>query len=137
MVFKWLREPGYPPALLVCPARLPGRLIGLSLGPVIVVERAYAKDHPTLLHELEHSRQFWTGGLLLHFFRYWCSKRYRLTAEINAYALELGHCEPKDREQRLLQAAHALSQGYNLAIEPGACITLLRAKLAAAQTSQD
>ncbi len=129
MRISLLKLPLFPPAVLVVPKRLPGRLIGLSLGPLIVIEQASATDHPTLIHELEHSRQFWCGGLVLHFLRYWLSRQYRLEAELRAFTLELSHCSIKEQGIRLPLSAGALASGYSLELTADQCQSLLTERL--------
>jgi hypothetical protein len=105
--------------------RMPGRLVGLSLGVVIVVRRDHAADRPTLVHELEHCKQFWRGGLLLHMLRYYASRDYRLRVELEAFRAELDACGPDERGARLEDAARALATGYHVDLDVPACRRLL------------
>jgi hypothetical protein len=125
MRISFVSQATMPPALLLVPKRLPGRLIGLSLGPVIIIEQAFATDQPTVLHELAHCRQFWKNGLVLHFLRYWWSAKYRLNAELEAFSIELAACTQAERKVRLKTSANALSNGYRLSICPDQCEALL------------
>ena len=73
------------PVLIVVVPTLPGRLLGLSMGPIVVLEDSVAQDLGTLEHELVHTKQFWRNGLVLHFLRYWMSRNYRLAMELEAF----------------------------------------------------
>lgn len=117
-----------PVPVLVLP-RLPGRLVGVCLGPAIAVHRDWATDWPTIVHELEHCKQFWRGGLVLHFLRYLGSHGYRLECELQAFAAELRACPPALRAQRLDEAARALASGYRLRLDTVACARLLAGRL--------
>lgn len=121
---------GVLPVPLIAVRRLPGRLVGICLGPFIVVAKDYANDWPTIVHELEHCKQFWRGGLIVHFVRYYASRRYRLRCELAAYRAELEACEPNERGSRLDDSARALSSGYQLRLDTAACRRLLTASAA-------
>jgi hypothetical protein len=108
--------------------RLPGRIVGLSLGPVVLLRDDHHGDWPTLVHELEHCKQFWRGGALVHLVRYLASPSYRLRAELEAYQAELAACPPTERRVRLYDSAHALANGYGLGIDARACRHLLRGR---------
>jgi len=113
------------PVLIV--RRLPGRIIGISLGPIVLLQDSYQDDWPTLVHELEHCKQFWRGGAVIHLLRYLADPRYRLRAEIAAYRAELAACPPAERTGRLYDSADALAFGYGLGIDARACRRMLRA----------
>lgn len=110
---------------VIAVTKLPGRLVGICLGPFVVVARDYANDWPTVVHELEHCKQFWRGGLVIHFLRYYLSRPYRLRAELEAYRAELDACQPIERAVRLDESARALATGYQLRIDIDTCRTLL------------
>ncbi len=122
---RWIRAPGLPPVPMIVTRRLPGRLIGFSGGWFIVVRSDWAGDAPTIVHELEHCRQFWRGGLVVHYLRYLLARRYRLRCELAAYAAELEHCSVAQRRTRLDDAARALATGYRLGLDTAACRRLL------------
>lgn len=105
--------------------RLPGRLVGLSMGLFVVVRTDYAADRPTIVHELEHCKQFWRGGALLHMLRYYASRAYRLRVELEAFRAELDACRPEERGLRLDDAARALASGYHVGLDVHACRHLL------------
>jgi hypothetical protein len=105
--------------------RLPGRLVGLSMGLFVVIRTDYAADRPTIVHELEHCKQFWRGGALLHMLRYYASRPYRLRVELEAFRAELDACRPEDRSLRLEDAARALASGYHVELDVHACRHLL------------
>lgn len=115
------------PVLIV--SRLPGRLVGVCLGPAVLVRHDYGDDWPTIVHELEHCKQFWRGGVLVHFVRYYVSRRYRLQAELEAFRAELLACDAAERRHRLDDAARALATGYGLRLDAGACRRLLAARV--------
>ena len=118
------------PVLIV--PHLPGRLVGVCLGPAVLVRCDYGDDWPTIVHELEHCKQFWRGGVLVHFLRYYLSRRYRLEAEVQAFRAELDACDAIERRRRLDDAARALATGYGLRIDTRACRRLLAARVAPA-----
>jgi hypothetical protein len=105
--------------------RMPGRLVGVSMGLFIVVRRDFAADRPTIVHELEHCKQFWRGGALLHMLRYYVSHAYRLRVEVEAFRAELDACATQDRPARLDDAARALATGYHLGLDVNDCRRLL------------
>lgn len=101
--------------------RMPGCLIGLSMGLFVIVRSDYARDRPTMIHELEHCKQFWRGGVLLHMLRYYASRAYRLRVEVEAFRAELDACEPEERAARLDDAARALATGYHIGLDASTC----------------
>jgi hypothetical protein len=105
--------------------RLPGRLIGLSMGLFIVLRSDHADDRPTLVHELEHCKQFWRGGAVIHMLRYYASRDYRLRVELEAFRAELDACTAAEHGPRLDDAARALSSGYHVGLDVHACRLLL------------
>ena len=105
--------------------RMPGRLVGLSMGLFVVVRSDYAGDRPTIVHELVHCRQFWRGGLLVHMLRYYASRDYRLRVELEAFGAELDACDADQRGPRLDDAARALASGYHVGLDVHACRHLL------------
>lgn len=115
------------PVLVV--SRLPGRLVGVCLGPAVLLRHDYADDWPTIVHELEHCKQFWRGGAVLHFLRYTFSRHYRLDAELAAFRAELDACEEPQRRERLDDAARALATGYRLALDAKTCRRMLAARV--------
>jgi hypothetical protein len=117
-----------PVPVLVVP-RLPGRLVGVCLGPAVLLREDYADDWPTVVHELEHCKQFWRGGAMLHFLRYTFSRGYRLDAELQAFRAELDACEDEQRRERLDDAARALATGYRLALDAKTCRRMLAARV--------
>jgi len=113
------------PVPVVVLDRMPGRLVGLSMGLFVVIRCDYALDRPTIVHELEHCKQFWRGGVLLHMVRYYLSARYRLRVELEAFRAEIDACPPGERILRLDDAARALSSGYHVGLDVSACRALL------------
>lgn len=105
--------------------RLPGRIAGVSLGLLVVLRHDFCDDWPTVVHELEHCKQFWRGGAVLHLVRYLADPRYRLRSELSAYRAELAACRPGERQDRLYHSAHALANGYGLGIDSRTCRRLL------------
>lgn len=105
--------------------RLPGRLVGLSLGLVVLVRRDYAADRPTMVHELEHCKQFWRGGVVVHMLRYYLDAGYRMRSEVQAFQAELLACHPDRRDDRLDEAARSLATGYHLGLDVDDCRELL------------
>ena len=122
---QWLW--GVVPVPIVAADLLPPRVVGLCAGPLVLVRPSHADDWPTVVHELEHCRQFWRGGLVIHFLRYQLSRRYRLQAEVAAYAAELRACTAAERGSRLERAAQALATAYRLDVDTARCRALLGA----------
>jgi hypothetical protein len=118
------------PVPVITLERMPGRLVGLCVGPFIVVREDYASDYPTIVHELTHCKQFWRGLTVLHLIRYYGSRRYRLKAEVEAFRAELDACPPAERRQRLHESARSLSSSYSLGLDTQACRLLLSAPAA-------
>lgn len=116
---------GFLPVPVFAVPRLPGRLVGVCMGPFILLTKDYANDWPTVVHELEHCKQFWRGGLIIHFARYYLSRRYRLRSELDAYRAELDACHPGERADRLDDSARALASGYQLKLDAATCRKLL------------
>lgn len=108
--------------------RLPGRLVGVCLGPGVVVRLDYLDDWPTIVHELTHCQQFWRGLALIHLIRYYGSQRYRLAVELEAFREEINACPAAERESRLLESARALASGYGLQMDVNHCQALLAAR---------
>jgi len=115
------------PVPVITLERMPGRLVGLCVGPFIVVREDYASDYPTIVHELTHCKQFWRGLTVLHLIRYYGSRRYRLRAEVEAFRAELAACAPGERRQRLNESARSLASSYSLDLDANACRLLLSA----------
>ncbi len=113
------------PVPVISLERMPGRLVGLCVGPFVVVREDYASDYPTIVHELTHCKQFWRGLTVLHLIRYYGSRRYRLKAELEAFRAELDACAPGERRQRLLESARSLASSYSLGLDIEACQLLL------------
>ena len=105
--------------------RTPGCLVGLSLGLLVVIRADYARDRPTMIHELEHCKQYWRGGVLLHMLRYHASREYRLRAEVEAFRAELDACDHGERPARLDDASRALATGYQVGLDAAECRRLL------------
>jgi hypothetical protein len=127
------------PVPVLAVERMPGRLIGLSMGLFVIIRSDFAADRPTVIHELEHCKQFWRGGAIVHMARYYLSRSYRLKVELEAFQAEIAACEPHNAAARLDEAARALSSGYRIERDTEACFALLtgRMTLAAAQAVID
>jgi hypothetical protein len=117
--------------------RMPGRLVGLSMGLFVVIRSDHASDRPTIIHELEHCKQFWRGWGVLHMLRYYLSRDYRLQAELEAFRAELDACGPAERQRRLDDAARALATGYHIGLDVDACKSLLSCPPRSARSSVD
>jgi hypothetical protein len=113
-----------PVPILVVP-RMPGRLVGLSMGMFVILRADHATDRATIVHELEHCKQFWRGWGVVHMWRYYFSRDYRLQAELEAFRAELDACGPIERSGRLEEAARALATGYHIGLDLDACKALL------------
>lgn len=117
------------PVPVIALDRLPGRLVGLSMGLFVVVRSDYLADRPTIVHELEHCKQFWRGGILLHMLRYYASRSYRLRVEVEAFRAELAACPRWMVDVRLDDAARALASGYHVGLDVATCRRLLTCTL--------
>ncbi len=119
----------YLPVIIVYWRKIPFGLIGICLGPLVLITQSHLNDKPTLIHELEHCKQFWRGGLIVHFVRYWTSSTYRLNCEIDAFSVEI-LCYPYPlRQEKILAYANAISHAYALSISREHCSLLLEKKL--------
>ena len=58
-------------------------------GCKIVIEPKYECDEGILHHEMEHVRQWYTGGFFIHGWRYRKSRNYRLICEVRAYLKQM------------------------------------------------
>jgi hypothetical protein len=127
------------PVPVLAVERMPGRLIGLSMGLFVIIRSDFAADRPTVIHELEHCKQFWRGGAIVHMARYYLSRAYRLKVEVEAFRAEIAACEPQNAAARLDEAARALASGYRIERDIEACVALLtgRMTLAAVQSAID
>ena len=113
------------PVPVLAVERMPGRLIGLSMGVFVIIRSDFAADRPTVIHELEHCKQFWRGGAIIHMARYYLSRAYRLKVEVEAFRAEIAACEPHSAAARLDEAARALASGYRIDRDTEACLALL------------
>ena len=127
------------PVPVLAVERMHGRLIGLSMGVFVIIRSDFAADRPTVIHELEHCKQFWRGGAIVHMARYYLSRAYRLKVEVEAFRAEIAACEPQNAAARLDEAARALASGYRIERDIEACVALLtgRMTLAAVQSAID
>jgi hypothetical protein len=107
---------GFAPTLTVYSKILPKTIIGICLGPVVVIQKHYKTDLGTLVHELEHCKQFWSRGLIVHFLRYCLSNQYRLRCEIEAYAAELIYRAKQLDEDAIAIASQTIAYAYRLNI---------------------
>jgi len=90
---------------------------GYNYGPVVCVHPDSRNDKGLIEHELTHSKQFFrTFGL--HAILYWISKRYRLRAEVEAYAVQLKYYDesPQERDDRIILFGEFIAKDYNLDI---------------------
>jgi hypothetical protein len=125
MQIQWHRNAGWLPVPFIGMTRMPKTLIGVCLGPLVIIRSSALTDYPTLVHELEHCKQFWRGGLIVHFLRYMLSQAYRLQAETQAFAAEVLACEEHERPARIQESARALALCYRLDITECDAISLL------------
>ena len=59
---------------------------GASYGFWITIVKRYKDDKGLLAHELEHAKQFYLHGLIIHKYLYKFWKYYRFWCELKAYA---------------------------------------------------
>jgi hypothetical protein len=124
--FRWRQPPNLAiPTLIIGTPYIPGRIVGLCLGPVILIDSRYYEDEGTIIHELIHTRQFWRNGLVLHFLRYWFSESYRLTMELEAFRSELACRSEQEYGDCLDSAARILAGQYRLKISVDRIRTML------------
>lgn len=103
-----------PLALVVYTRILPERKAGLTIGPLVLIQKRYRGDKGLLAHELEHARQFWiTFGL--HLILYPLSRHYRLWAESVAFARQVR----PDRSDLDAMAERLARASYRLGITRG------------------
>jgi hypothetical protein len=118
---------GVLPVPVIAVAKLPARWLGVSLGVCVVLKDSVFDDHATVIHELEHCKQFWAQGLLIHFLRYWLSNGYRLTCELEAFTAEIFSCEHVEQPARIQDAARSLTHCYGLDLDENWAISKLGA----------
>lgn len=98
-------------ALVIYTNLLPERKAGMTIGPLVLIQKRYRDDERLLAHELEHARQFWvTFGLHLIF--YPLSRHYRLWAESVAFARQV----KPDRSDLDAMAERLARASYRLGI---------------------
>jgi hypothetical protein len=97
-------------------ALLPRGIVGVCLGAAVILKTGYLNDSPTIEHELEHCRQFWSGGTVFHFARYQWSQRYRERCELEAFAREIATCTESERKERFDLACRSIASCYKLSI---------------------
>jgi hypothetical protein len=117
------------PALFIS-SPLPYRIIGICLGPVVLVRRPYLDHAPTIIHEMVHVEQFWRNGTAIHFVRYWLSKNYRLNCELEAFSREIRSLAPEAIINATTEAALSIATGYGLKISKNDAFKLLVERLA-------
>lgn len=88
---------------------IPNRYGAISLGFFVLIRPEYKGNTALLEHELQHCRQFWRT-LWVHAPLYFLSKRYRLYAECDAYAVQIKYGGSYD------WAIQMLTNYYNLNI---------------------
>ena len=86
---------------------LPERKAGLTIGPVILIQRRYKGDAGLLAHEKEHARQFWTS-LGMSLILYPLSRRYRLWAESRAFAKQVNGSNIDDLAEKMARDSYRL-----------------------------
>lgn len=116
---------GFIPTIVFYLPFLTNNIIGVCLGPVVLVHKTHSEDFSTLAHELEHCKQFWARGLVIHFLRYSFSKNYRLRSEVEAYAAELIYSEKHLDEDAISIAGQTIAQAYRL----HACPEVIKQKM--------
>lgn len=80
---------------------LPPTSAGRAYGPVILIRKGYENDIGIMEHELEHVRQWWVHGLLIHSLMYIFSQRYRQWSEVRAYRIQLEYPHPRYTKDQL------------------------------------
>jgi hypothetical protein len=114
LTFLW----GVIPTLVIYLPFLTKQVIGICFGPVVFIHNSYAQDESTLVHELEHCKQFWSQGLVIHFLRYCLSQSYRLSCEIEAYAAELIYTAQHLDDVSIQVASQTIGNAYKLGYAP-------------------
>ena len=69
-----------------------------------------------VIHEREHVRQWWTGGLFIHNLRYALSSSYRYQCELKAYAVQIKALPEEHRTHYLSYFSHYLATTYDLPV---------------------
>jgi hypothetical protein len=63
-------------------------MYGEAKGPFVWIREDVKDDKGILAHELEHARQFWAWGLIIHMLLLWIP-RYRAWSERKAYTKQM------------------------------------------------
>jgi hypothetical protein len=87
----------------------------------IKIRPSYKDDIGLLNHEIEHVRQFWRYGLLVHQVLYPLSKQYRLKCEVEAYKIQLKYYT----DDRTELFAEFICNNYSLNVEKEDVIKML------------
>ena len=75
--------------------RLPEKVAGMALGPVILIRPKYRGDKGLLEHEKYHRRR-WLRTCFLGIAAYLLSQKYRLAEEVAAYKVQLKYSPGKE-----------------------------------------
>ena len=86
---------------------------GASWGPFIIIGKDFKKDEGLIQHELVHCRQ-WYVTLGMSFWLYLFSKKYRLWAEVSAFAKQASMYTGEIREDKILFFTECIVNNYGL-----------------------
>lgn len=120
----------HPPAIIIYSNLLKlftKKSQGLTLGPIIFINKELIEELGLLYHELQHVNQYYESfGLfpILYLFR-----KYRLQYELEAYTMSIIHSGKKDKTKLIESYSEILSSDlYNLNITKKTAEKLLMLK---------
>jgi hypothetical protein len=93
------------------------RLAGRAFGPFIFIRPKHWDNEGLLVHEIQHTKQFWNP-------RWWFRKQ--LDREVNAYAVEVLFYPPSKHRAKILIFGNYLSDDYNFGLTQEDFIVLIR-----------
>ena len=101
---------------------------GIAIGPVVLIQNKWRLSGRVLIHELEHVRQSYRLLMLGHFLLYLLVGRYRLWAEVAAYAKQAQTAPVEDRGHYLNAYAKFITERYRLNVSMKDAYDMLKAK---------
>ena len=113
---------GILPAFLSYTSRIPTKFGGLARGPFVKIRPKYMNDIGLHHHEMTHVKQ-WYRTFGFHGLLYKYNHDYKLKAEVEAYKVQLKHCEqPK---YNIYLFADYITKKYGLDVSRDEALQLL------------
>jgi hypothetical protein len=115
--FVW----NFIPVPLIRCSFLPKNILGVCLGPLVLLQPSVYEDRGTIEHELTHVKQFYKRAGVIHFLLYVLSAKYRLASEVEAYSNEFQWISRTEQPSFIESSALALSSCYRLKLQAHEC----------------